>query len=214
MLPKLIIAFERLNESEFLAKSARILKSIGGNSHFPEPWPSKVPAEAQLAKSFYAYQTAYSSAIAGNTSQIVIRDSARGQLTELLKKLAPFLELMADGDVSILQSTGYDLRKPPVRTNGVETLAAPEGFNLSHCNRSGMLIARIKKLTGARSYQAQITEGDPTVAANWKEAGTFPNSSRMELGGLTPGRLYSVRLCGIGSKGAGAWSSAVSIIAL
>jgi hypothetical protein len=43
-------------------------------------------------------------------------------------------------------------------------------------------------------------------------AGSFKNSSRIELPGLTPGKVYSVRLRALGAAGPGAWTPASSLM--
>jgi len=212
MQPKLIISFDALSEPNFLAKAELINDSLGSNANFPLPWPTKVPTLAELDAAFTTYQTNYNDAEGGDAGSIAVRNAARDALTVILKKIAPYLELVADGSVPILLTTGYDLRQDAVRSTRVNPLPAPAGFNVVRGTMSGVLVASASALAGAGSYEAQICTGDPTVEANWTDAGTFMHCSHIELKGLTPGKMVSVRLRGIGSHGPGAWAPAFSLM--
>jgi hypothetical protein len=74
-----------------------------------------------------------------DTLKIALRDTARQVLTNLIKQLAPYLELVAQGDTSILTSTGFDLRHDIVKGTGIDRLPAPADFRVSHGQRSGTL---------------------------------------------------------------------------
>ena len=63
--------------------------------------------------------------------------------------------------------------------------------------RRGLESAGRRTAQRARPYL-----GDRTVVdcpANWKTAATFKHCAHNTLGGLTPGQMVSVRLCGIGA---------------
>ena len=105
MQAKLITTFDRLSEPDFLAKAGAIVTALIGNTHYPEPWEVQVPTLAQLTAAFNAYQDGYHTAST--------RDTARQELTDLFKRLAPYLVSIAQGDTSILATTGFDLRDDP-----------------------------------------------------------------------------------------------------
>lgn len=211
MQAKLITTFDHLSEADFLAKSGIIVISLTANTHYPEPWVVQVPTLAQLNTAYTDYLDCYQAAINHDSLKIALRISARQTLTEQLKRLIPYLELVAQGDTFILATTGYDLRKDIVR-GGFDTLPAPEDFRVSHGAKSGSLDIHIAKLIGAGSYEVQITKSDPSIEANWQHALSSLISAHILLEGLTPGQIYWVRLRGIGSSGAGVWTEPVSMI--
>jgi hypothetical protein len=214
MQPKLIVNFDRMSEADFLTKSELINTSLTGNVNFPLPWPAQVPAPAVLAPAFSGYQSAYNAAVGGDSAKITLRIAARDTLTTILKKIAPYLELIAAGSVPMLQTSGYDLRQDITHTPAGALLAAPTGLTLARGTMTGVLVVSADALAGAGSFEVQMTTGDPTVEANWAAAGTFMHCSNIQLTGLTPGKMYSVRLRGIGTNGPGAWSPAVSLMAV
>jgi hypothetical protein len=73
------------------------MASLNGNPHFPEPWPPQVPSLGVLNKALSAYQEAYHASLTRDILKIAQRDTARQSLTNLLKRLAPYLELVAQG---------------------------------------------------------------------------------------------------------------------
>jgi len=212
MQPKLIITFDRLNEADFLVKAGVINAALTANPLYPLPWITQVPSIETINAAFIAYQDAYRAALTKDTLKIVLRDTLRAELTVLLKQLAPYLEVIAQGDLSILATTGYDLRRDIVRTGGVDPLPAPSGFQVSHGVLTGTLNAQVTRLAGAGSYEVQSTQGDPGIEANWKHVLSSKNASHMLLSNLTPGQTNWFRVRAIGSHGEGAWTDPLSII--
>jgi len=198
MQPKLIITFDRLSEADFLAKAGFIMASLVGNAHYPEPWAAQAPGLSQLNEALAAYRDAYHASLTRDTLKIAQRESARQALTDLLKRLAPYLELVAQGDTAILASAGYDLRKDIVHGNG-GALPAPGNFRVVHGQKSGTLDIHIARLSGAGSYEVQTAQGDPTLETNWKHALSSINSSHILLKGPAPRKPIG---CGSGASAA------------
>jgi len=214
MQAKLIISFDALGEADFLAQAEGIAAALTGNPAFPEPWPSPLPGLMQLKIDITAYEAAYLAAKAGDKVKIALREAARQTVNTDLKKLAPYLEMVANGDTAMLASSGYALRKTPVKTaaSNPETLPPPADFHITRGMLSGVLVIHASKLEGAGSYTVQTATGDPTVEANWKENGTYLRCSKIEIGGFTPGTMVSVRMRGIGTHSPGAWTPAASLM--
>ena len=212
MQAKLITTFDHLNESDFLAKAGTIVTNLTANANYPEPWAVQVATLAQLTTSYSAYLDNYHAALNHDMLKIALRNSARLALTEQLKALIPYLEMLAQGDTHILATTGYDLRKDVVRGGSADILAAPDAFRVAHGAKSGSFDIHIAKLPGAGSYEVQITESDPAIEANWRHAMSSLTSTHILLEGLTPGKAYWVRVRGIGTAGAGVWTEPVNLI--
>ena len=66
----------------------------------------------------------------------------------------------------------------------------------------------VARLAGARTYEIQLAQGDPSLEANWKSA----TASHMLVEDLTPAHTYWFRVRAIGSGGAGRWTDPVSVI--
>ena len=91
------------------------------------------------------------------------RDVARQALTDVLKHFANYLELVAHNDTDLQATTGYDLRKDIVRGIYGGILPAPSDFKIAHGPKSGTLMLHVARLAGAKSYDVQSAQGDPTI---------------------------------------------------
>jgi hypothetical protein len=210
MQAKLIITFSPLSGPDFLTKAGTIVAALRGNPDFPEPWPPQVPTFAQLETAYNGYRDAMHAAANRDRIKIAERDSAREVLTGILRNIAGYLEVLAQGDTKKLVGTGYDLRKDITRGTGVGPLPAPTEFRVKRSEISGKLLVHAAGVAGAASYEVDLAEGDPTAETSWRDAGTFAACSHIEIPGLTPGKIYWVRLRAIGSSGPGPWTDSVS----
>jgi len=212
MQPKLITTFERLSEADFLAKAGTIVTGLTANSHFPEPWVAQVPTLEQLTIAYKTYEDCYHASLSHDNIKINLRHAARDALTTELKRLIPYLEIVAQGDVNVLLTTGYDLRKDLAYGSNIGILSAPEDFRVVQGTLSGSLDVHIAKLSGAGSYEVQIAQTDPANEVNWRHALSSINSSHILLGGLAIAQIYWVRVRGIGVAGSGAWTDPIMIV--
>ena len=140
------------------------------------------------------------------------RDSARQTLTDLLKRLAPYLELIAQGDTGMLATTGYGLRQNAVHNTGNNPLPASADFRVAHGAKSGTLNVQVARLPGAGSYEVHTAQGDPAVERSWQHAVSSVTASHISVEGLTPAQSYWLRVRGINSYGGGVWTDPVSVI--
>ena len=116
MSKRLIVKFESLNQADLLAKSNHIVACLRDNAHFPPPWLPSVPPLEELAGLVTAYGVAYQAALNGDRLKIAERNAVSKTMIEELKKIAHYLEVVADGNEAALISTGYDVSHEPVRT--------------------------------------------------------------------------------------------------
>jgi len=212
MQAKLIITFSGLSGANFLAKAGTIVDSLRNNPDFPEPWPAQVPSHGQLDKTYSAYRDDLHAASSGDRVKISQRETSRAALEALLKTLAPYLEMVAQGDTTKLMRTGYDLRKDIVRGTNTNPPPVPDGFIAKHNALSGSVILHASSVSSANGYEAYYTDGDPHDEAGWKDAGTFPGCNRIEIAHLAPGKTYWFRIRAFNSNGYGAWTDPASLI--
>ena len=214
MQAKLIVTFDHLSAGDFLVKSGSIVTSMIGNAHYQEPWAGQGLTLDNLKATYEAFEAAYHASLTHDSIKIAQRDLTRQTLTDLLKRLALYLELMSQGDKALLATTGYELRHDSVRNNSNELLPAPSDFRVSHGQLSGTLNIQVAKLLGAGSYEIQITQGDPKIESNWQHVLSSVTSMHILITGLIPTQSYWLRIRGIDSNGAGVWSDPLSIIVI
>ena len=83
MQAKLIIAFDPLSITDFLAKTGAIIVAMTGNAHYPEPWAAQVPTLEQLNTALDAYRDAYHASLTRDTLKISSDTSLPTTLTFL-----------------------------------------------------------------------------------------------------------------------------------
>ena len=104
----LIVSFQSLNQADLLAKATHIVASLRNNAYFPLPWPAPVPQLDAVEALVNDYGKAYEAALHGDRLKIAERKAVSENLIEQLKKVAHYLEVIADGNEAALISTGYD----------------------------------------------------------------------------------------------------------
>ena len=214
MQAKLIVTFDRLSAADFLAKSGSIVNAMTGNRHYQEPWAGQGLTLDNLKAIYAAFEEAYYASLTHDTLKIAQRDATRQTLTDLLKRLALYLELMSEGDTAQLATTGYDLRHDSVHNNSSELLPAPSDFKVTHGQLTGSINIQVTRLSGAGSYEIQITQGDPKIESNWQHALSSVTSTHILITDLNPGQIYWFRVRGIDSNGGGVWSDPMSIMVI
>ena len=125
MKKHLIVSLQTLNQADLLAKATHIVGCLKDNPHFPLPWPAPVPTLEQVEFLVIEYGRAYQSALNGDRIKIAERKAISDNLIEQLKKLAHYLEVMADGNEAVLLSTGYDLSHEPVHRKAKPEAGGP-----------------------------------------------------------------------------------------
>ena len=215
MQAKVLLSFTRQPDPDYQVKVSVIISSMTDNPHYPEPWPAPVPPLARIVTAAATFNQAYIAALTHDSNKIRARNEARETLTEMLKLLAAYVELVANGNIAILASSGFDLRQDTgPRTTSTAVLPAPTELRVTHGNVSGTLDAQLARVPNAVSYELQYTQGDPLVEANWKHGTTSASSDHIPLGGLTVAQNYWLRgrAIGKGISNFGLWSAPVSII--
>ena len=203
--PLVSLGFSRLADANLVTKTNQIIAGMTGNPSYPKPTPTL--AAVQTATT--AFSDALTAAADGGKTKTALKNAAREELLALLRNLALFVQQNCTDDLAVLLSSGFDARKEPQPAG---TLPAPEGATLLNGTLSGVLDLRSRPVVNAKSYEAQTTT-DVNKDESWKDVGTF-TSTRIALEDLTPGMTYWARVRAIGSAGPGAWSDAVSAMAI
>lgn len=210
-MPKLVTTFPK-KVTALLLGIRQIRNAL---LNYPNKSPEFEREFAKLLEAEQGLQAAYDEALGHDSGKIKRRDKLRDEVISILKRLAKHVELAADGDVERLEASGFKVSqgKSSKISNSFLNLIPPALF-LKHGPLPGTIIVRGKAVPGAMVYALQITDGDPSVPNNWREYGLHPHINRIEIGGLTAGLNYAVRVQVIGTSGTGAWSAPFSIMSL
>lgn len=211
---KVVIRFEDYNEDAFEARFGTILTEMDGNPDFVEPWfpVGQGPTLASLQARKTSYSLAKAAAEDGDAGAIATRIAEREAATADLKKLGNYVNLVADGDVAMLEGSGFELSKEPA-PRMTEPPGIPQEFKVARTDISGQVKGSVKKLDGAGALEGWICTGDPAVEANWRHHVTSVLARKIMFTGLTAGTVYYFRVRGIGSAGPGGWSDIAQLMA-
>jgi len=205
-------AFERMPDLDLIALMGGLYTALSGNDAFQaDKWHADSPKLEQLKERHDVLQEAYNAAIYKDIQKIAAKKEARAQSIDILKAIASNVGLSAWNDPAKIAALGFPMKRP--RTSNTAPLGATANFVVLQGEHRGQLIGKAKAIAGATFYDVEFTERDPTVEANWTHFDSFPGSSSMVFNELTPAKQYSFRMRGRSSKGAGPWSTPVTIIA-
>jgi len=185
----------------------QIVAAMTNNPNFVTPPPPLADVAASLATLDEAYK-AHLVAKADARTKANVADDAEIQLDSHLRKLAAYVESIADKDETIIASAAMQTKA--TRTTP-STLPAPGALSASAGNHEGEINLTWRKVDNARSYIIQISPDPPSVDS-WGHAETVTLASKT-IQNLTSGKKYWFRVAAIGSLGQSGWSEPAKRVA-
>lgn len=176
--------------------------------HFPTPDPSLTDLE-DLAADFIAKHEVASQR--GSALQVSEKNESRTALLAGLRKLAHYVNGVADGRTSLMLSTGLVLVSAAKK---LEVPGVPEGLRLTDGIIRGQMRLEFRAVRKAWEYEVEVGEGvlgHPEV--EWTHAFGTTSSRGNILTDLIPGVIYYVRVRARNGRGIGDWSEMVSLMA-
>jgi len=143
-------------------------------------------------------ETKYNAAQGGGKQQTSEMNQAQKALLELLRQQALYVERIANGNESIILSSGFETSRQPVYT------AQPD-FEASNGEHSGEVLLKHKAVQGAKSWVWQYS----TDGIEWTHSGISTQTSYL-VTGLTPVSKYWFRSAYVTIDGQSEWSNPVS----
>ena len=147
---RLIVTFSGNTDDAFDGKVTVIIVKMTGNSYFPEPYPDSVPSIDTLSHRMDEWRIARAACLTHDSEKIALRNQIRQDITDKLKRLAQYIEFVANDDPVKLASTGFDLRRPPTGPTSANTeLPAPTQLRVEHGKAIGELDISVAPVAGA-----------------------------------------------------------------
>ncbi len=148
-----------------LALLNNVIQKLTGNIKLPTP-PVTLVAMQTLAD---AYEQAIEDAQFGSQASKAVRNALTKEVRDVLTKTGNYVRTTANGDATILTTSGFEMSKTPVI---VGIPAAPENLKVLMGPFSGQTDMRWKRVHGATGYNVLRSDVDPSVQPNWKVVGT------------------------------------------
>lgn len=203
---------ERMPDLALIALMGGLYIALDGNPAFlQDKWHADAPRLDQLKELRDRLQEAYNAAIYKDIQKVAVKKEVRSLSIDVIKAIASNVELSAWNDPAKIAALGFPMKRQ--RTSNTAPLGGTANFVVLQGEHRGQLIGKAKAIAGATFYDTEFTDRDPTIEVNWAHFDSFPGCSNMVFNGLTPAKQYSFRVRGRSSKGAGPWSTPVTIIA-
>lgn len=142
------------------------------NPNFPAPTPSLIDFKIALDELESTIQLANS----GLKEGIIQRYDKVEYLKILLRQLAAYVTLVANGDGVILSSSGFDLQR---ERQPLAEVSQPVSFRTFRHQHAGSVKLTWKAVKGARMYTIEMTKTNPEDNARWQFARITAQSSEI-----------------------------------
>lgn len=204
-MAKIKLNLNNMNGDQVVSLALQIKTAMTGNANFTTPNPPLLALGTGITNAQAAI-AAYNTGVAALDVLKTNRDSAVTALAGLVRQEASYVDNIANGSASIIQSAGMGLqaqRTPSGVPDMVQNLALTTGDN------AGEIDAQWDPVKGVKiSYDLQWTT-TPATDASWKDLpGT--TKSKAVLTGFTSGQQIYLRVRAKGTGGTGAWSQVAS----
>lgn len=208
---KVISNYGEWSDFELSTLAGRVAVAMNDSSaqtHFPSPDPELEVLEG-LASDFIAKHELASQR--GSALQVSQKNESRTALLDGLRKLAHYVNGIAEGRTSLLLSTGLVLVSAAKR---LVTPGVTERIRLRDGALRGQMRLDFQAVKGAWEYEVNVGEsalGDSN--AEWTSTFGTTSSRGNILTDLTAGMIYHVRVRARNGRGIGDWSEPVSLMA-
>jgi hypothetical protein len=200
---KVIFDFIKLSSTEKLEFGTNVEIKLTNNPNFPTP---DVSLEVLREKNSLLKNRSLAALDGGKEATAQLRH-AISEWDETLRKMARYVDRIADGDGAVILSAGFNLAK---QTSPGQR---PE-FSVELGEKSGSVSLRHQAIDGAKSYVWQLYTGDnPADESGWTVAQVTTKAS-VELTGLTPLTKYWFRVAAVTTDGTTAYCPPLSQVVI
>jgi hypothetical protein len=209
---KLSKNFKRKKIPDLLVLAEGVLERSKTHPALQGARPEFLPIDT-LPAAIVSLRTSYSGALGGSFDMKKQRDRDLDALSAQLTTLATYYETAGVHNPDYLLNTGFE--EAAVQKKGiVRPLEAVSSLDLWHGSHPGLVYAKVPQVPQAKGYEIYFTDSDPTVEQNWKFQGTHFTCSKMEVGGLDGGKVYSFKIRAANKNDKGPFSPVGTIRAL
>ncbi len=191
--------FEDYSDPDLLTKANAIYQTLG-TAPASTTYAAVEPSMIDLQQAIDGFEATVG--IGNNPAQVELRAQKRGQLITVLELMAVNLESITPGNRVDLSTTGYTLRKIPVRDSSPTGI--PENVGAKPTGNQGEAKLSASAVSHATAYEGRATQD--------LAAGPFvscPPSSGVRgllFTGLERGKDWFFQIRAIGPNGVGPWS--------
>ncbi|MBP6575496.1 MAG: hypothetical protein KA230_13675 [Flavobacteriales bacterium] len=198
------LSLTRISVNRLATLAGRVAGKLTDNPHFPEP--AVPPAELLEAKS--KLTNLISLATNGSLQSLLQRKDAEAHMCSLLRKEADYVRLIAQGNATILTTSGFELRS---ERGAISSLAAPKGLRARMTGIPGGVYLQCSPVHGAHFYEVW-TAGAAGLAGEWQLL-TTSTRTRIMLSGLESARYHHFKVKAVGASAKSGMSNIAASLA-
>ena len=121
MLLRITNGFEKLSDSDLLARANNIMSGMTGNASFATPTPSLATVQTAID----AFSDALSIAQTGSSYEKAFKNQKKAELIDLIHSLGNYVLFTANGDALVAQSSNFSIAKPPSPAPDISACSQP-----------------------------------------------------------------------------------------
>ncbi|QXE91215.1 fibronectin type III domain-containing protein [Geomonas subterranea] len=198
-------------DDEIIRASDDLLTSLSKDPSIMQSIYALLPNQEKLQGARDRHRSLFHQVVDGAHDKEAELEAARNDLIAQMSLVNGMANLTGKHDPTIPQKLGL-VHQTAGKRPSAAGLSVPENFRMAYDGRS--IIVRGSAVKGARSYEIWVCESDPLTEASWRHHATSGKINRIEITGLTPGRLYYFRIRAVGASDTGPWSNFISMMAI
>ena len=182
---KAITSYTKYSDAIFAELAQTIITKMNKNPDFPTPMPPIATIQAGLK----AFNDAIAKSNVGNKQDTANKNAKRAELELNLANLGNFVNAIANGNISILDGSGFPISKQP---EAIGILPPPAFIHVTDGENHGEFNVEISPVPKASGYNVLIAEFPaPEDDSKW-QVKTF-SKSKGTIIGLARGKKYVLK---------------------
>ena len=191
MRRKIKLALAGINAAGLIEKCGTLVTKLAGNANFPSPTPSI----ADLTTALTELTSATIAASRGDRELIIVRKDKERVVADMIRTLAGYITMTAEGDGAKIISSGFDLAKLP---EPQPALSRPVSFKAERGRHTGEVELSWRLVRNAASYVVEMTTSDPQLAETKWTTAAITTKVKVKFADLNVGEFYYYRVKAIG----------------
>ena len=194
---RIVLDFVRIPVSQQTEFGKGVISKMKNNPKFTNPDVSVDELEAKNT----LLETRSVAALGGGKEPTALLHQTADEWVDMMRKMANYVNRIADGDDTVILSAGFNLAKQPAP-------AIRPDFSVEQGEKSGSVTIRRQAVDGAKAYVWQYCSGEtPAVNdADWITAQVTSKAS-VELTGLSSMTKYWFRSAVVTTSGTSAYNA-------
>ncbi len=190
-ISKITVGYTKMNDARLQEQALAVVAAMQDNKNFADAQPVITAVNDALN----AFTEALSQAKTRDRVKVAFKKEVRVKLESTLRTLANFCTFKADGERSVLASSGFPLNNEQRVT---KPLALPENFSVQLGYNSGEVVLSVNKVPNAQAYIFQYAAA-PVTKESWLHSSS--SLPFITLSGLESLTQYSFKVTIIGRRG-------------